>query len=91
MLSVVALPCVTPRQPYAPPKFKFNPLGIMAQALLSPLAQPPALLHGSLWLGSCGSLGGTDPPAVFDPACWYGLPEADLALLEVRRGRRVVV
>jgi fructosamine-3-kinase len=37
-----------------------------------------------LWLGSFGALSDGGGPALFDPACWYGLPESDLALMEVR-------
>ena len=41
--------------------------------------QPPAaLLHGDLWHGNTGSVGGR--PAVFDPAVHYGDPECDLAM-----------
>jgi len=50
---------------------------------LDVLPDPPALLHGNLWAGSCG----WDTqlrPVLYDPASWYGLPEFDLALLEVR-------
>lgn len=38
---------------------------------------PPSLLHGDLWRGNIGFTG--DSPAVFDPACYYGDREADLA------------
>lgn len=37
----------------------------------------PSLLHGDLWRGNVGFIGET--PAVFDPACYYGDREADLA------------
>ncbi|KAG5176415.1 Fructosamine kinase-domain-containing protein [Tribonema minus] len=55
------------------------------QALLPVKNVQPSLLHGDLWIGNCGAiLGGTDGttrvPVVFDPACWYGHHEFDLAL-----------
>ena len=37
----------------------------------------PSLLHGDLWRGNVGFIGET--PAIFDPACYYGDREADLA------------
>ena len=37
----------------------------------------PSLLHGDLWRGNVGFV--TDTPAVFDPACYYGDRETDLA------------
>ncbi|MBZ9611773.1 fructosamine kinase family protein [Rheinheimera maricola] len=37
----------------------------------------PSLLHGDLWRGNVGFVG--DNPAVFDPACYYGDRETDLA------------
>ncbi|CAM9725299.1 unnamed protein product [Choristocarpus tenellus] len=43
----------------------------------------PSLLHGDLWVGNCGGLPGEGrerDAAVFDPACWYGIHEFDLAL-----------
>lgn len=46
---------------------------------------PPALLHGDLWSGNAAFLrNGT--PVVFDPAVYYGDPEADLALTELFGG-----
>ena len=38
---------------------------------------PPSLLHGDLWRGNVGFI--ADSPAIFDPACYYGDREADLA------------
>jgi fructosamine-3-kinase len=39
----------------------------------------PALLHGDLWGGNAAYL--TDKtPVLFDPACWFGDPEADIAM-----------
>ncbi|HUA88421.1 MAG TPA: fructosamine kinase family protein, partial [Steroidobacteraceae bacterium] len=39
----------------------------------------PALLHGDLWGGNWASTG-DGVPVVFDPAAYYGDPEADLAM-----------
>lgn len=44
-----------------------------------------ALLHGDLWHGNCG-LDETGRAVLFDPACYYGDPEADLALTELFGG-----
>ena len=45
----------------------------------------PALLHGDLWSGNAAFLrNGT--PIVFDPAVYYGDPEADLAMTELFGG-----
>jgi fructosamine-3-kinase len=45
----------------------------------------PALLHGDLWGGNAACLrDGT--PVVFDPAVYYGDPEADLAMTELFGG-----
>jgi fructosamine-3-kinase len=45
----------------------------------------PALLHGDLWTGNAAFLpNGT--PVVFDPAVYYGDPEADLAMTELFGG-----
>lgn len=37
----------------------------------------PSLLHGDLWRGNIGFC--SDAPAVFDPACYFGDREADIA------------
>jgi fructosamine-3-kinase len=45
----------------------------------------PALLHGDLWSGNAAFLrNGT--PVIFDPAVYYGDPEADLAMTELFGG-----
>ncbi|WP_341503883.1 fructosamine kinase family protein [Gallaecimonas sp. GXIMD4217] len=41
----------------------------------------PALLHGDLWSGNVGFLG--TEPVLFDPACYYGDREADIAMTEL--------
>ena len=45
----------------------------------------PSLLHGDLWGGNAGALpDGT--PVVFDPACYYGDRETDIAMAELFGG-----
>ncbi|MTD39820.1 phosphotransferase [Erwinia sp. CPCC 100877] len=39
----------------------------------------PSLLHGDLWSGNCAQ--GPDGPFLFDPACYWGDRECDLAML----------
>lgn len=41
----------------------------------------PALVHGDLWQGNLGFSHGA--PAIFDPACYYGDREVDLAMTEL--------
>jgi protein-ribulosamine 3-kinase len=42
----------------------------------------PSLLHGDLWSGNQGS--DTDGnPVIYDPSCYYGDHEADLAMMEL--------
>lgn len=58
-----------------------------AAELLAPLVEPPALLHGNLISASCATVSGSgNGPALVDPACWYGLPEVDLATLRLAGG-----
>ena len=48
--------------------------------------QPLAsLLHGDLWGGNYGA-DGPGNPVIFDPACYYGDHEADLAMMELFGG-----
>ncbi len=42
-------------------------------------AQAPALLHGDLWSGNIHSNEQGDP-VLIDPACYWGWPEADIAM-----------
>jgi protein-ribulosamine 3-kinase len=45
----------------------------------------PSLLHGDLWGGNAGALpDGT--PVIFDPACYYGDRETDIAMTEIFGG-----
>jgi len=48
-------------------------------ALLAGHSPAPALLHGDLWGGNWAS-SGAGVPVGFDPAVYYGDPEADLAM-----------
>jgi len=41
----------------------------------------PSLLHGDLWQGNVGQVG--TKVSIFDPAVYYGDPEADLAMLNL--------
>ncbi len=45
----------------------------------------PALLHGDLWGGNA-AMTTADEPVIFDPASYYGDPEADLAMTELFGG-----
>lgn len=45
----------------------------------------PSLIHGDLWNGNIGFLA-DGQPALFDPACYYGDREADLAMTELFGG-----
>lgn len=45
----------------------------------------PALLHGDLWSGNA-STNSEGVPVVYDPACYYGDREADLAMTELFGG-----
>lgn len=45
----------------------------------------PSLLHGDLWSGNSGFLA-DGAPVLFDPAPYYGDPEADLAMTELFGG-----
>ena len=44
----------------------------------------PSLLHGDLWSGNAAMAG--DAPALFDPACYYGDRETDIAMAELFGG-----
>jgi fructosamine-3-kinase len=48
-------------------------------------APAPSLLHGDLWGGNFGG-DAAGNPVIFDPACYYGDREADLAMTELFGG-----
>ncbi|WLS80617.1 fructosamine kinase family protein [Erwinia pyri] len=50
-----------------------------AQRTLSSHHPQPSLLHGDLWPANCG--GSSNGPWMFDPACYWGDRECDLAML----------
>lgn len=56
-----------------------------AAALFVDFRPQPSLLHGDLWSGNLGALP-DGSPVLFDPACYYGDREADLALSELFGG-----
>lgn len=47
--------------------------------------QEPALLHGDLWAGNAHS-DENGHPCLIDPACYWGWPEADLAMTDLFGG-----
>ncbi len=48
---------------------------------LHPHFVEPSLVHGDLWRGNIGFVDGV--PCVFDPACYYGDRETDIAMTEL--------
>lgn len=50
-----------------------------AQSVLASHHPQPSLLHGDLWPANCG--GSNSGPWIFDPACYWGDRECDLAML----------
>lgn len=57
---------------------------VVHQALASHQPQP-SLLHGNLWSGNCAS--GPDGPFIYDPACYWGDRECDLAMLPLHHNQ----
>ena len=45
----------------------------------------PSLLHGDLWSGNAAQISGGSP-VIFDPACYYGDRETDIAMAELFGG-----
>lgn len=58
---------------------------LQACHLLIDHAPVPSLLHGDLWSGNLGYAADGEP-VIFDPACYYGDREADLAMTELFGG-----
>jgi fructosamine-3-kinase len=54
-------------------------------ALFDNYLPQPALLHGDLWAGNA-AVDKQGCPVIFDPACYYGDREADLAMTELFGG-----
>jgi fructosamine-3-kinase len=54
-------------------------------ALLAGHTPAPSLVHGDLWSGNAARLARGDP-AIFDPACYFGDRETDLAMAELFGG-----
>lgn len=54
-------------------------------ALLGDHACQPSLLHGDLWGGNAAALENGEP-VIFDPACYYGDAEAELAMMTLFGG-----
>ncbi len=57
----------------------FNELSDQITDLLQEAEEPPALLHGDLWSGNY-LFGNENKVYLIDPACYWGHPEADLAM-----------
>ena len=55
------------------------------EALIKHYQPQPSLLHGDLWAGNAG-VDKQGCPVIFDPACYYGDREADLAMTELFGG-----
>jgi len=53
-------------------------------SLLNEHTAKPSLLHGDLWSGNV--YWARSGPALIDPACYFGSPEADLAFTEMFGG-----
>jgi len=53
--------------------------------LFSNYSVQPALLHGDLWRGNVAA-DDENQPVMFDPACYYGDREADIAMTELFAG-----
>jgi fructosamine-3-kinase len=54
-------------------------------ALFDNYLPQPSLLHGDLWAGNAGA-DKQGCPVIFDPACYYGDREADMAMTELFGG-----
>ncbi|AJQ93816.1 fructosamine-3-kinase [Gynuella sunshinyii YC6258] len=61
------------------------PLNEVCQRLLHNHQPVPSLLHGDLWSGNKGYLEDATP-VIFDPACYFGDRETDVALTELFSG-----
>jgi len=64
---------------------KEKPLYQSIERLLQNHNPPPCLLHGDLWHGNSG-FDTEGRPVIFDPACYYGDRETDIAMTELFGG-----
>ncbi|MGH8558146.1 MAG: fructosamine kinase family protein [Methylococcales bacterium] len=55
------------------------------QALFYGHTPAPSLLHGDLWTGNAAAIE-SERPVIFDPACYYGDRECDIAMSELFGG-----
>ncbi|MCI0654570.1 MAG: fructosamine kinase family protein [Methylococcaceae bacterium] len=55
------------------------------QGLFDGYTPAPSLLHGDLWAGNAAA-DASDRPVIFDPACYYGDRESDIAMSELFGG-----
>jgi fructosamine-3-kinase len=60
-------------------------LNVQLTDLFSNYFVQPALLHGDLWRGNVAA-DNENQPVMFDPACYYGDREADIAMTELFAG-----
>ena len=63
-------------------------LGVLLEsipALFDGYQPPVSLLHGDFWIGNC-AMDSQGVPVIFDPACYYGDGESDLAMAELFGG-----
>lgn len=60
-------------------------LGEKFNGLFDGYTPAPSLLHGDLWAGNAAAIE-TERPVIFDPACYYGDRECDLAMSELFGG-----
>lgn len=55
--------------------------------LLAGLKVQPSLIHGDLWVGNAGATE-AQGPVIFDPACFFGHHEMELAMMTLFGGFR---
>lgn len=55
--------------------------------LLAGARATPSLIHGDLWVGNAGATE-QDGPVIFDPACFFGHHEMELAMMTLFGGFR---
>lgn len=66
-------------------KAKEEPLYRASRRLLEEHQPVPSLVHGDLWGGNVGFLHDSQP-AIFDPACYFGDREVDIAMSQLFGG-----